>query len=62
MRQVERGALREPAEWRGLLSDLLDDDALADLARAGVRASFADDTLKQEMEAGIDIWLGKEQP
>ncbi len=38
----------------------LDDDAIADLARAGVQASFADDTLKQEMEHGIDQWLGKE--
>ena len=39
----------------------LGDEAIADLARAGVRASFADDTLKQEMETAIDHWLGKEQ-
>jgi adenosine deaminase len=41
----------------------LPDEQLAELARAGVRASFADDTLKQEMEQGIDRWLaskGKE--
>jgi adenosine deaminase len=35
----------------------LSDESIAGLARAGVRASFASDTLKQEMEAGIDNWL-----
>jgi adenosine deaminase len=35
----------------------LDDAGVAELARAGVRASFADDTLKQVMELGIDRWL-----
>jgi adenosine deaminase len=34
----------------------MDDHALADLARAGVRASFADDGLKESMLAGIDAW------
>ena len=38
----------------------LSDESIAALARAGVRASFAGDTLKQEMEKGIDNWLGKE--
>ena len=37
----------------------LSDGQLADLARAGVRASFADDTLKQEMEDDIDRWLAE---
>jgi adenosine deaminase len=37
----------------------LPDERLAELARAGVRASFADDTLKQELENGIDRWLSK---
>lgn len=36
------------------------DEQLADLARAGVRASFADDTLKRVMELGIDNWLAEE--
>ncbi len=35
----------------------LDDEALASLARAGVRASFADDGLKAELDADIDAWL-----
>jgi adenosine deaminase len=35
----------------------LDDEALADVARAGVRASFADDALKAGIERGIDAWL-----
>jgi adenosine deaminase len=35
----------------------LDDAALADVARAGVRASFADDGLKAGIERGIDAWL-----
>jgi adenosine deaminase len=34
-----------------------DDGRLATLARNGVRASFADDPLKRELEAGIDAWL-----
>jgi adenosine deaminase len=35
----------------------LDDRALADVALAGARASFADDGLKAELEAGIEGWL-----
>jgi adenosine deaminase len=37
----------------------MSDEQLAGLARAGVRASFADDTLKQVMETGIDYWLAE---
>ena len=33
------------------------DDDLADLARAGVRASFADAAVKHDVLAGIDTWL-----
>jgi adenosine deaminase len=36
----------------------LSDEALASLARSGVRASFADEATKGEMERGIDAWLG----
>jgi adenosine deaminase len=32
------------------------DERLADLARNGVRASFAEDGLKEELELGIDAW------
>lgn len=35
----------------------LDDARLADLARAGVRASYADDETKASMERDIDKWL-----
>jgi len=35
----------------------LSDAQLADLARAGVRASYADDETKADMEHGIDDWL-----
>jgi adenosine deaminase len=35
----------------------LSDGELADLARAGVRSSFADGELKAGIEAGIDAWL-----
>jgi adenosine deaminase len=35
----------------------LSDAALADLAHAGVRASFADDELKQRVDREIDEWL-----
>jgi adenosine deaminase len=38
----------------------LDDAQLADLARAGVRASYADDVMKASMARDIDYWL--EQP
>jgi adenosine deaminase len=38
------------------------DEGLADLARAGVRASFADDTLKNELETDIDRWLAEPRP
>jgi len=34
-----------------------DDATLADLAREGVRASFAEETQKAEMLAGVDAWL-----
>jgi adenosine deaminase len=37
----------------------LGDEGIAELARAGVRASFADDTLKHVMEVGIDRWLAE---
>jgi adenosine deaminase len=33
------------------------DERLAEIARNGVRASFADDTLKEDLQAGIDAWL-----
>lgn len=35
----------------------MDDETLAELARAGVRASFADAALKDELETQIDGWL-----
>ena len=35
----------------------LSDDTLAELAAAGVRASFADDDMKATLLAGIDAWL-----
>jgi adenosine deaminase len=35
----------------------VDDEGLAGLARAGVRASYADEVTKQQMESGIDEWL-----
>ncbi|MGH2759074.1 MAG: adenosine deaminase [Actinomycetota bacterium] len=35
----------------------LDDHRLADLARAGVRASYADDAMKQTLQREIDRWL-----
>jgi aminodeoxyfutalosine deaminase len=34
-----------------------DDAELAEIARAGVRASFADDDLKRDLLRGIDGWL-----
>jgi len=34
-----------------------DDPSLAEIARTGVRASFADDDLKSEILEGIDTWL-----
>lgn len=34
-----------------------DDERLAELARNGVRASFAEDALKEDLEAGVDGWL-----
>ena len=40
---------------RGALG--FDDERIATLARNGVRASFADDELKGELERGIDDWL-----
>ena len=35
----------------------LDDERLADLARAGVRASFADEASKADLDSAIDTWL-----
>jgi adenosine deaminase len=35
------------------------DDDLAEIARTGVRASFADDTIKAELLRGIDAWLAE---
>ncbi len=35
----------------------LADEDLANVARAGVHSSFADDALKRSIEAGIDAWL-----
>lgn len=35
-----------------------DDERIATLARNGVRASFADGSVKVELERGIDAWLG----
>jgi adenosine deaminase len=40
----------------------LDDDALADLARASVRASFADTESKDELLRGIDAWVFGDPP
>ena len=34
-----------------------DDEELAEIARAGVRASFADDDVKARIERDIDMWL-----
>jgi adenosine deaminase len=39
----------------------LDDAALADLARAGVKASFAGETTKASIESAIDQWLADER-
>jgi adenosine deaminase len=39
----------------------MDDGALAELARAGVRASFTDEATKHGLLAGIDAWL-EDQP
>ncbi len=36
-----------------------DEDSLAEIARTGVRASFADDDLKSEILEGIDTWLAE---
>lgn len=35
----------------------LDDEALAEIARAGVRSSFAHESLQREITAGIEAWL-----
>jgi adenosine deaminase len=37
----------------------LSDESLAALARAGVRASYADGGTKRQMEAGIDAWIAE---
>ncbi len=34
-----------------------DDDRIADLARSGIRASFAPSELRAELEGGVDAWL-----
>lgn len=56
----------DPPMFHGWLSDVFDaareawgyDDAtLAEIARTGVRASFADDGAKAELLADIDVWL-----
>jgi len=36
-----------------------EDDSLAEIARTGVRVSFADDELKSEILEGIDTWLAE---
>ena len=36
-----------------------DDDSLAEIARTGVRASFAENDLKSEILEGIDAWLAE---
>ena len=36
-----------------------DDERLAELARAGVRASFADEESRAELEAAIAVWIGE---
>lgn len=40
----------------------LDDEALAGIAWAGVRASFADEATKTELRRGIDAWLAIDAP
>jgi adenosine deaminase len=39
-----------------------DDERLAELARNGVRASFAPEPLKAALERGVDAWLGEAAP
>jgi adenosine deaminase len=34
------------------------DEAIADLARAGVRASFASADVKAQLLSAVDAWLG----
>ena len=43
--------------YRGAQDWSFDDVDLAEIARTGVRASFADDDVKAEILAGIDAWL-----
>ena len=40
----------------------LSDEVLAEIARTGVRCSFADDTTKAAIEDGIDAWLADPGP
>lgn len=40
----------------------LPDEELADISRAGVRASFADDGTKAAIERGIDAWIATPEP
>ena len=37
----------------------MDDDALADLARGGIHASFADELVKSPLITEIDAWLAQ---
>jgi adenosine deaminase len=36
-----------------------DDEELAEIARTGVRASFADDDIKEDILRGIGAWLAR---
>jgi adenosine deaminase len=38
----------------------LSDEELAEIARVGVRSSFADDHVKDDLQAGIDAWLAED--
>jgi adenosine deaminase len=38
----------------------LSDDELADIARSGIRASFADDETKSTLLMAVDSWLAHE--
>jgi adenosine deaminase len=60
----------DPPMFDGWLADVygaarsawgLSDEELAEIARTGVRASFADDATKAEIVGGIDAWLAEPQ-
>ncbi|WP_170297248.1 adenosine deaminase [Georgenia thermotolerans] len=66
--QVALGA-DDPLLFRSRLADQyriardvhgLDDDALADLARASIRASLASERSKEAMLADVDVWLARD--